>query len=55
MSRIPHQIFELRPLKTVELSPPDYKISHQELIDSYLEKEVKVRITITLMILGCAL
>lgn len=42
MSRIPHQIFDLRPLKSIELLPPDYKINHQELIDGYLEKEVKV-------------
>ena len=42
MSRVSHQLYELRPLKTVVLLPPEYKISQHELIDSYLEKEVKV-------------
>ena len=31
-----------RALKTVELSPPDYKVESEILIDSFLEKEIKV-------------
>lgn len=32
-----------RPLHTVELTPPDYKVpSGWNLVDSYIEKEVKV-------------
>jgi len=44
MARMPLQnLYDFRPLKTVELTPPDYRINPQHLIDSCVEKEVKVR------------
>jgi len=42
MARMPQQMYDLRPLKTVELTPPSYVISPQHLIDSCIEVEVKV-------------
>jgi len=42
MTRAPLQMYDFRPLKTVELTPPDYRISPQHLIDSCVEMGVKV-------------
>jgi len=42
MTRMPIHMHDLRPLRTVELTPPDYKINAQHLIDSCIEMEVKV-------------
>jgi len=41
MTRMPQQIRDLRPLKTVELIPPDYRINPQHLLDSCVELQVK--------------
>jgi hypothetical protein len=39
---MPHQqLYDLRPLKTVDVHPPDYKIIPHQLVDGCVEKEVK--------------
>ena len=42
MTRVPLQMYDFRHLKTAELTPPDYRINPQHLIDSCVEMEVKV-------------
>jgi len=42
MTRMPQQMQDLRPLKTVDLVPPEYRINPQHLIDSCVEMEIKV-------------
>ena len=39
------EMIERRPLKTVVTSPPSYYINERVLLDSYIEKEVKVSYT----------
>jgi len=42
MLRMPLPMHDFRPLRTVELKPPDFKINPQHLIDSCVEMEVMV-------------
>jgi len=42
MTRPPRQVHDCRPLNTVELTPPDYRINLQYLVHSCVELQVKV-------------
>ena len=50
MTRASQQMYDFRPLKTVELTPPDYRINPNHLCDSCIEMEVKVRVVYTWII-----
>jgi len=44
MTRVSRQMHDLRPLNNVDLTPPDYRINPQYLIDGCVETEVKVNV-----------